>query len=208
MSNADHAQIYLATPAAFELSEFNTQLAELLDEYPVVCVRIALKSDDPVELGRAADLLRETCHARDVAIVIDNHYRMVKRHGLDGVHLTDGAKHVRDARKELGDDAIVGAYCGDSRHNGMTAAEIGTDYISFGPLSDDGTLGDGTVAGAELFQWWSEMIEVPVIAEGAVTPETLTAIKDHIDFVTLGNEVWSAQEPMVNMEKFMNLLSK
>ena len=203
---SDTAQIYLATPAAFELSEFNAQLAEILDEYKVACVRIALKSDDPGELGRAADLLRETCHARDVAIVIDDHYRMVKRHGLDGVHLTDGAKHVRDARKELGEDAIVGAYCGASRHIGMTAAEIGTDYISFGPLSDDGTLGDGTVADADLFQWWSEMIEVPVIAEGHITSETLQKIKDHVDFITLGNEIWAAPDPMINMEKFANQL--
>ncbi len=198
---SDTAQIYLATPSAFELSEFNAQLAEILDEYPVACVRIALKTDDPVALGRAADLLRETCHARDVAIVIDDHYRMVKRHGLDGVHLTDGAKHVRDARKELGEDAIVGAYCGASRHVGMTAAEIGTDYISFGPLSDDGTLGDGTVADKELFQWWSEMIEVPVVAEGNVTPDTLEKIKDHVDFVTVGGEIWSTKEPMLEVER-------
>ncbi len=204
---SEHAQIYLATPATFELSEFNAHLAEILDEYPIVCLRIALKSDDPIELGKAADLLRETCHARDVAIVIDDHYRMVKRHGLDGVHLTDGAKHVRDARKELGEDAIVGAFCGTSKHAGMTAAEIGTDYISFGPLGDDGTLGDGAVADVELFQWWSDMIEVPVIAEGGVTRDRLVPIKDYIDFLTLGSEVWSDPDgPIMAMERFRQWL--
>lgn len=204
---SDHAQIYLATPTTFDLSEFNAQLAEILDEYPVVCVRIALKSDDPVDLGRAADLLRETCHARDVAIVIDDHYRMVKRHGLDGVHLTNGAKHARDARKELGEDAIVGAYCGASKHTGLTAAEIGADYVSFGPLSDDGTSGDGTIVDTELFQWWGEMIEVPVIAEGSITPETLGPIKDHIDFVTLGPEIWGGPDgPLMAMERLSALL--
>lgn len=67
-----------------------------------------------------------------MAVVIDDHVKLAQRHGLDGVHLTDGARAVRDARKELGDDAIVGAFCGSSRHEGMTAAEHGADYVSFG----------------------------------------------------------------------------
>ena len=193
MSEPDSAQIYLTTPASFELSTFVTTLGEVLDAVPVVCVRISLSTTDERALSQAADRLREICHARDVAIVIDDHYRMVKTHGLDGVHLTDGARHVRDAREELGADAIVGAYCEASKHAGMTAAEIGTDYISFGPVSGS-ALGDGTVADAELFQWWTEMIEVPVVAEGGVTMEAIDGIKDYIDFVTVGTEIWSADE--------------
>ena len=193
MSEPDSAQIYLTTPASFELSTFATTLGEVLDAVPVVCVRISLSTTDERALSQAADRLREICHARDVAIVIDDHYRMVKTHGLDGVHLTDGARHVRDAREELGADAIVGAYCEASKHAGMTAAEIGTDYISFGPVSGS-ALGDGTVADAELFQWWTEMIEVPVVAEGGVTMEAIDGIKDYVDFVTVGTEIWSADE--------------
>ena len=32
-------------------------------------------------------------------------------------------------------DAIVGAFCGTSRHDGMTAGEMGADYVSFGPVA-------------------------------------------------------------------------
>ncbi len=193
MSEPDSAQIYLTTPQSFDLSEFAPKLEAVLDAHPVICVRISLTTTDERELSQAADRLREICHARDVAIVIDDHYRMVKAHGLDGVHLTSSSRHVREARDELGNDAIVGAYCGASKHAGMTAAEIGTDYISFGPVSST-SLGDGTVADAELFQWWSEMIEVPVVAEGNATPEGIAAIKDHIDFLCVGAEIWSTPE--------------
>ena len=193
MSETDSAQIYLTTPQSFDLAEFAPKLEKVLDAVPIVCVRISLTTTDERELSQAADRLREICHARDVAIVIDDHYRMVKTHGLDGVHLISSSRHVRDARAELGNDAIIGAYCGSSKHAGMTAAEIGTDYISFGPISSN-TLGDGAVADAELFQWWSEMIEVPVVAEGGLTDEAIAAVKDHIDFLTVGAEIWSAEE--------------
>ena len=39
--------------------------------------------------------------------MIENHVLMVERLGLDGVHLTDGARSVRTVRKNLGSDAIV-----------------------------------------------------------------------------------------------------
>lgn len=190
MSEPDSAQIYLTTPQSFDLAEFAPQLKAVLDAHAIICVRLSLSTSNERELSSAADSLREICHARDVAIVIDDHYRMVKTHGLDGVHLTSGSRLVREARAELGHDAIVGAYCGTSKHTGMTAAEIGSDYISFGPISDT-ALGDGSVADADLFQWWSEMIEVPVVAEGNATPNAIEGIKDHIDFLCVGPEIWT-----------------
>ena len=194
MQEQDFAQIYLATPTEFELERFKPRLAAVLEAVPVACVRIALSTTDAGLLGKAADQLRDICHARDVAIVVDEHFRIVEKHGLDGVHLVSSSRHVREARKLLGEDAIVGAYCGNSKHAGMTAAEIGVDYISFGPVGDMGGLGDGARANAGLFQWWSEMIEVPVVAEGGLDDERLRAVRDHADFVTFGNEIWQAED--------------
>ena len=86
------------------------------------------------------------------------------------MHLSDGARQVRAVRKALGADAIVGAFAHASRHDGLTAGEIGADYVSFGPVGATG-LGDGSTAPLDLFEWWSEMIEVPVVAEGGLTPD-------------------------------------
>jgi len=203
----DSAQITLVTPPVFEPMDFAPVLDSVLAVAPVACVRLSLASTDARDLTRAADVLRETCHARDVAIVVDDHFRMVTAHGLDGVHLTSGARHVRDARKLLGPDAIVGAYCGASKHAGLTAAEIGTDYISFGPLVDTGALGDGEIADLELFRWWSEMIEVPLVAEGNATPIAVEKIKDYIDFLTLGPEIWNDEVgPVQGMEQILQNL--
>lgn len=189
----DLPQIYLVTPAAFDVEAFPARLAAVLDTHEIACVRLALASKDEYELGRAADACREICHARDVAIVIDTHVALAERHGLDGVHLTDGARSIRKVRKALGDDAIVGSYCGASRHDGMTAGEIGADYIAFGPAGKTG-LGDGTQAEKELFEWWSAMIEVPVVAEGALDPATITELAPHTDFFAIGEEIWREED--------------
>ncbi len=154
---------------------------------PVCACRLPPRTKTP--WGRAADACREVCHARDVAIVIDTHVALAERHGLDGVHLTDGARTIRKVRKTMGDDAIIGTYCGASRHDGMTAAEIGADYIAFGPVGDT-DLGDGTKADKELFAWWSAMIEVPVVAEGALTVQIVRDLTAVTDFFAIGDEIW------------------
>ncbi|HKL06634.1 MAG TPA: thiamine phosphate synthase [Roseovarius sp.] len=194
MAEPEQPQIYLITPSEIELSSFPEQLAQVLDAHPVACVRLALATHDEDRLSRAADACREITHARDVALVIEKHLMMVERLGLDGVHLTDGARSVRAARKELGPDAIVGAFCDTSRHEGINAGEAGVDYVSFGPIGATG-LGDGSVADQDLFDWWSQMIELPVVAEGALDADLIRSLAPVTDFFGIGDEIWKTDDP-------------
>jgi thiamine-phosphate pyrophosphorylase len=200
------AQIYLVTPPILTLAPFADLLAGLLDRVEIACVRLALATASEDELTRAADALRAVCHARDVPLVVAEHYRLAARLGLDGAHLGDGPRRVRAAREALGANAIVGAHAGVSRHDGMTAAEIGADYVSFGPVAET-ALGDGAVAPFELFDWWSEMIETPVVAEGALALDRAAEIAGVADFVALGDEIWSHPDgPAAALSRYRSAL--
>ena len=201
MSSDDTPQIYLITPSEIELSRFPDQLARCLDTLPVACLRLSMASQDEDHIARAADAVRDIAHARDVALVIDSHVLLVERLGLDGVHLTDGARSVRKTRKDMGADAIIGSFCNASRHDGMSAGEAGADYVAFGPVGTT-PLGDGTVAELDLFQWWSEMIEVPVVAEGALSDALIRKVAPFADFVGLGDEVWRSDDPAAALKSF------
>ncbi len=202
MAETEHPQIYLITPPEFELSRFPAQLAAVLDSHDVACVRLTLASQDEDRISRAADACREVTHARDVALVIDTHLAMVEKLGLDGAHLTDGARSVRYARKELGADAIVGSFCGTSQHEGMSAGESGADYVSFGPVGAT-ALGDGSQAETELFDWWSQMIEVPVVAEGALDVDHIRTLAPFTDFFGIGEEIWRTDDPVATLGGFV-----
>ena len=202
MAAEDRPQIYLVTPAVFDLEAFPSCLAAVLDAVEVACLRLALISKDEDQLGRAADAMRLIAHERDVAVVIDTHVQLAARHGLDGVHLLDSSRSVRIARKELGADAIVGSYCGASRDAGMAAGEAGADYVAFGPVGPN-ALGTGTQAAPELFAWWSEMIEVPIVAEGALTRDLIAALAPITDFFAIGDEIWSADTPATALKTLL-----
>ncbi|KPA22494.1 Thiamine-phosphate synthase [Shimia sp. SK013] len=201
MADTEQPQIYLITPPDIELSRFPDQLAAVLDSADVSCVRLALATRDEDRISRAADALRDITFERDVALVISEHVLLAERLGLDGVHLTDGARSVRKVRKDLGDDAVIGAFCGASSHDGMTAGEHGVDYVSFGPVGNT-PLGDGTLAEKDLFQWWSQMIEVPVVAEGALDTNIIAQLSPFTDFFGIGEEIWKTDDPVAQLAEF------
>lgn len=194
MEEPEQPQLYLITPPHIDLGSFPVLLSRVLDKVDVACLRLSLATHDEDTIMRAADVVRELAHTHDVALVIDTHLVLAERLGLDGVHLTDGARSVRAARKALGADAIVGAYCGQSRHEGLSAGEAGADYVSFGPVGET-ALGDGATAPTELFEWWSEVVEVPVVAEGGITPELARSMSTITDFFGIGAEIWDADAP-------------
>ena len=201
MSEADKPQIYLVTPPELDLDVFPTRLAKVLDSAEVACLRMALATRDEDKILRAGDALREVAHARDVPLVIETHVLMVERLGLDGVHLTDGARSVRTVRKDLGADAIVGAFCGASRHEGIGAGEAGADYVAFGPVG--GSLGTGALADQDLFGWWSEMIEIPVVAEAGLDEDTIRALAPMTDFFAIGEEIWRQENAAAALKKLI-----
>jgi thiamine-phosphate pyrophosphorylase len=199
MAAEDLPQIYIYTPPAFELITFLPRLSAVLDTVDVACLRLALAGHDEDAISRAADACREAAHARDVAIVISDHIKLVEPHGLDGVHLSDAARSVRTARKALGADAIVGAWCGASRHAAMSAGEAGADYVCLGPVGPT-SLHNGALAERALFAWWSEVIEVPVVAEGALSAALVAELAPVTDFLAFGEEIWTTPDPAATLK--------
>ena len=202
MAETERPQLYLITPPEFELSTFPDRLASVMDAQSIACVRLAMATSDEDRLSRAADTLREVTHARDVALVIETHVAMAEKLGLDGVHLTDGARSLRNTRKALGGDAIVGSFCGVSKDDGINTGVAGADYVAFGPVGGT-NLGDGSQADIEIFKWWSEMVEVPVVAEGALGVDIVHDLAPFTDFFAVGEEFWRADDPVATLAELV-----
>lgn len=198
MTDTEDARLYLLLPPRFEPESIIAPLAEALAAVPVACVRFDLGPAPEEDWIRAANHLMEPCHEADVALVVTDHYRLVDALGLDGVHLATIRTPVRDIRKALGPDRIIGAWAGASRHQALVLAEAGVDYVSLGPVGDTGALGDDSRAEDELFEWWAQMIETPCVAEGGMTPEHTARLAPHADFVVPDPRIWEDPATLVD----------
>ncbi len=184
---ADRPQLYLVSPLVYEPEDFAMTLGAALDAARAACVRLQFGDMSRDAARRAIDAAKPVCHARDVALLATDAPALALESGLDGVHLTDGPRQLAAARQALGPDANIGAFCGASKHLGMVAGEAGADYVAFGPITDADGLGEGAPADIELFAWWREMIELPVVAEGGLTLDAAPALGRVADFVALGH---------------------
>lgn len=184
-------RLYLVTPPALEPAAFAPILAEALDAGDVACVQLRLKDCSEDDIRRACDVLRPIAQERDVAFILNDHPRLAREAGCDGVHVGQTDTPYRDARKIMGNDAIVGVTCHDSRHLAMIAGEEGADYVAFGAFFPTATKTAEYKAEPELLSWWSELMEVPCVAIGGITAENCAPlVTAGADFLAVVNAVW------------------
>src|SRR6202035_673447 len=77
-----------------------------------------------------------------------------------------------------------------TRHDAMTAAEQGADYVLFGELDARGQR-PSTDAIAERLQWWAELFEPPCVGFAASCEEASQFAASGADFVLVGDFIWT-----------------
>ncbi|MBT7769004.1 MAG: thiamine phosphate synthase, partial [Rhodospirillales bacterium] len=125
-------RLYLITPPTLDAAKFRDPLARALDGGDVACLQLRLKDADDDAIRAAADILQPVTQEHDVAFIINDRPDLARDVSADGVHVGQQDASYDDARKLLGDGAIVGVTCHNSRHLAMEAADKGADYVAFG----------------------------------------------------------------------------
>ncbi len=139
-------------------------LTAALEVADIACVLLQSGALDEDGLRAAVEVLCPMTQARGVAVLLEDRVEMAVATGCDGVHLSD-PKALAAARQRLGDEAIVGVSCGASRHDAVTAAERGADYVAFGTAGQE-----PGPAEIELIGWWQSVMTLPCVAFGAAAP--------------------------------------
>jgi thiamine-phosphate pyrophosphorylase len=182
-------RLYLTLPATFS-AENERSLAEALATADIACVLLGQDG-----AGGDEDLafrLRALTEARDVAFLIESDAARAQRSRADGVHIVADAALYRQTREHLGQRAIIGVGCNESRHEAMVLAELGADYVAFGLAPALGKRGEEERAG--LIAWWAEIFVVPCVAWNVETLEeaaNLAALG--ADFVALSSTIWETE---------------
>jgi thiamine-phosphate pyrophosphorylase len=196
-NNPDPApcRLYLVTPAVLEPEMFRDQLASALDSGDVACVQLRLKDVSDDEIRRAIDLLMPIATQRDVAFILNDRPDLAKSMGCDGTHVGQKDMPYEEARRLLGPDRIVGVTCHDSRHFAIDAAEAGADYVAFGAFYPTKTKPSNYRPQPELLEWWNEVMTVPSVAIGGITPENcVPLVQAGADFIAVVSAVWECPE--------------
>jgi thiamine-phosphate pyrophosphorylase len=202
-------RLYLITPERLDPDSFADTLAAALDGGDVACVQLRLKNIDDAAIIHAAETLAPVAQSRDVAFILNDRADLAAQTGCDGVHIGQSDGSYKDARALMGDDAIIGVTCHDSRHLAMTAAEQGADYVAFGAFYPTISKETTTHPEPDLLAWWTEMMEVPCVAIGGITADNCPPlIQAGADFIAVLSAVWNHEDGAGEGVKALNAAIK
>jgi thiamine-phosphate pyrophosphorylase len=197
-------RLYLITPPKLDPAGFADSLRAALDGGDVACLQLRLKDVSDDDIRHATEVLMPVCIPHDVAFLINDRPDLAAEMGADGVHIGQEDWDYKDARRLVGDDAIVGVTCHNSRHLAIEAAEAGADYVAFGAFYPTGTKEPKTRAEPEILRWWSDIMETPCVAIGGITVENCAPLVEAgADFLAVVGGVWNFPEgPSAAVEAF------
>ena len=190
---SDRCRLYLITPPKIEPASFAEILKRALGAGDVACVQLRLKDASDDEFRRAAEALMPITQAAGAAFIVNDRPDIAAAIHADGVHIGQDDASYAEARAAMGPKRIVGVTCHDSRHLAVEAAEAGADYVAFGAFFPTATK-DQVKAHAlpEMLSWWSEMMVVPCVAIGGITPANAKPlIEAGADFLAVSAGVWA-----------------
>jgi thiamine-phosphate pyrophosphorylase len=183
-------RLYLQLPGQ-PTAKLEAQLIQALAKADVACVLLGHDQGaiDEDHVNRLIDLVQAT----GAACLIENDVELAERLGADGVHLEGHSDAYRTARASLGPEASIGVGCGLTRHEAMLLAELGADYIGFGPASPSDI--DGIDLCAELIAWWAEIFVVPCVAFNIdATDAALKLAELGADFIAPSRLIWQGDD--------------
>jgi thiamine-phosphate pyrophosphorylase len=185
-------RLYLVTPPKLDPAVFADILAVALDAGDVGALQLRLKDLSDDALRRAVDVLRPVAQSRNVAFLLNDRPDVARETGCDGAHVGQTDTPVAEARRLLGKDLTLGVSCHGSRDLAMRAGEAGADYVAFGAFFRSGTKTEAEIeAEPEVLTWWSDVMELPTVAIGGITPANCAPLlQAGADFLAVVSAVW------------------
>ncbi|PWL16875.1 thiamine phosphate synthase [Falsochrobactrum shanghaiense] len=204
----DRCRILLVAPPLADADALAALLTAALSGGDVTSV--ILDSGDLDEASFQASLQKAVpvIQKADAAAIILNDTRIAGRVGADGVHIEGNAATLAEIIEKHTPKMIVGTGNLRDRHGALEIGELQPDYVFFGKIGAD-TKPDAHPRNLALAQWWSEMIEIPSIAQaGNSLQSVIVAAATGADFVALGRAVFEADDPAKAVAEANRLLDE
>lgn len=139
------------------------------------------KSRDAARRLDEASQLKQLCQQYNASLLINDDLALASELQV-GVHLGLEDGSLREARQQLGPQAIIGATCHASLDQAAAAVDAGVSYIAFGRFFQSQTKPGAPAATLELLQQARLRFTTPIVAIGGITlnqaPQLITAGAD------------------------------
>lgn len=194
--------LYLITPDERDPSRFLECIKPLLPY--ASCLQLRNKVMDAASLFHAGSRLRKMCAEEDVTFITNNDANLAHALGADGVHSSELDSNMTDARRLLGDSAIIGVSCCGDLGRAREAVAAGANYVSFGACFPSPTKPAARLASHDLFRQ-AACLSVPRVAIGGITPDNAgSLIANGAEMIAAISGVFNAPDPVAAARAYLS----
>lgn len=172
-------------------------------------VQLRMKDAGVSTIIDTINLIRPLCRHANAILLIDDHAELVIPHRLDGVHLGKNDMSPSEARKIVGNNAIIGSTA-NTYADILAIESLGqSDYIGLGPLRFTTTKKNlSPTLGIEGYRAiFSNPVQLPVVAIGSVALSDVgPLIEAGASGVAVSGSIRNAADPAATTAAFISAL--
>ena len=160
-------------------------------------IQLREKGTPEDEIIRLGKVLLEITRRYGIPLIINDSPELAEKIGADGVHLGKDDTEISEARKILGDEAIIGVSCYGEIERGLKAEREGADYLAFGTPFFTPTKPDRKPTPFEILKEAKRRIKtIPLFAIGGITKENAKSVLETgVDGIAVITAVFSSPNP-------------
>ena len=149
--------------------------------------------------------LRRLTKNYDAVLIVNDFPDIAMCSGADGVHLGQDDLPLKEARKIMGRNRIIGIST-HSLEQATVAEKDGADYIGFGPIFPTLTKDAGRPKGIDMLREVKRQVSIPVVAIGGINLANISSVlQTGIDAVAVASAILTG-DIEENTSRFMDYL--
>lgn len=137
------------------------------------------KSNDQEKRLHQATILQSLCQKYKSLCIINDDIELAKEINADGVHLGKDDNSIAEARRVLGNDAIIGVSCYNDLSLAIDAERNSADYVAFGAIFPSPTKPNAAVADLDIISNAKSKLSIPICVIGGITEINIHQVVEH-----------------------------
>ncbi|RBP46738.1 thiamine phosphate synthase [Garciella nitratireducens] len=140
-------------------------------------VQLREKNISNEEFVKLAKEIKEVTDVYKIPFVINDNIRVAQIVDADGVHIGQEDMNVKEVRKILGEDKIIGVSA-QTVEQAIQAQQEGADYIGTGAVFPTSTKKDADIISLDILKKICQRVSIPVVAIGGINESNVMKLKD------------------------------
>ena len=120
--------------------------------------------------------IKEICASKKLPLIINDNVKIAKETDVCGVHIGQSDMELKEARKILGADKIIGVSC-QTVEQALQAEKNGADYLGVGAVFSTSTKTDADNVPLSTLKEICSSVKIPVVAIGGISLQNMSQLK-------------------------------